>query len=970
MIPDQSTAPRAGITLRGFLLGLFFAGLFAHLTVYWENIAPTKLVTAAQIPVLPYILLIGVVLLVNPLLRWARGIRPLSAAELMVIFIMGMVSSGISTFGLASHLVPVVSSLYNGHWNNDQSRWDLYLEPYVKERFFISEPGIQAAAVEFRDADRAFRATRQRLYAAKGLEVAQTAIEHARARLLEAGAEAGAKRWSLERQVRMAERNLTQATTAWEQHDERLDLTAELAALPAQLAELEVEQTARQAELDALKAKAFAKVEVFRRGLPDELRAIPGFIYVADEGVTAYFARVRRLLSGLSALGHLKQANAELTRAVAAGEAPALGAYLDEAVGKLEPVAAIPALSQRRKELQREIEAQKERLEQVGVRLRQLNRQRRSAPGEELDDLDDEIAAEGRREKRLQTDLGELNEELGAIDPQLAVSDRVGEAVTSLTALKEQAATAGPGDAAQMQAELQRIMATFNAFDASFRRFLVGDVDWRIWLKPLLNWGLLIFLTYIVLMTFNVLIFRQWAYNEKLMYPLAELPVALAGGGGEGEGTPPLYLSGIFWLGFGISAFVLGWNVMVAKQLIPGLKPIPLSYSWTEYVQGSIFEGLAGQTRFHVFFTLIGLTFLVPARISHSLWFCHILYMVQLLLLVWLGYGINAWSFRPNWNTVLNFRTAEGGGALIVFGLVVLWKCRHYLFCFARPEAVHGLPADERTELRVSSFLFVFGSAALVIGLTLGLGVNIVFAASCYLLMLLITIGLVRAVAEGGLLSLKMYFSPFHVLRSVFGMDKSWTSPALFAPLTLYYVILFVDLKTFIAPAMANALKIRDDLKMRRWRFHTAVIGCIICAVVVALLTHIILGYEYGGDNMRKWFYTHFPKRAFTNIKDLAMTTPTDVRGCRYWLMFGALLMGGLLYGRRRVFWLPHPIGLVMFVNPLLHTYWGSILIGWFCKATISKYGNKGTYQSMRKFFIGLIAGELVLCLFGATLNR
>ena len=80
--------------------------------------------------------------------------------------------------------------------------------------------------------------------------------------------------------------------------------------------------------------------------------------------------------------------------------------------------------------------------------------------------------------------------------------------------------------------------------------------------------------------------------------------------------------------------------------------------------------------RSHIFFTLIGLTFLIPARISFSLWFFYLCYMVQLLILVGAGRGVNENSFPLEWYYTLNFQTAEGGGALMVFASVVLFKCR------------------------------------------------------------------------------------------------------------------------------------------------------------------------------------------------------------------------------------------------------------------------------------------------------
>lgn len=79
--------------------------------------------------------------------------------------------------------------------------------------------------------------------------------------------------------------------------------------------------------------------------------------------------------------------------------------------------------------------------------------------------------------------------------------------------------------------------------------------------------------------------------------------------------------------------------------------------------------------------------------------------------------------------------------------------------------------------------------------------------------------------------------------------------------------------------------------------------------------------------------------------------------------------MGALLYLRQLVFWLPHPLGLVMFVNPIMGAYWFSILLGWLCNTAVTKYGNKNTHQRATGFFIGLIVGELLVVMLSIILS-
>ena len=87
------------ITIRSLILGIIFSALFAILTVVLEN-RQEMLPTGNQVALFPYIMLVFLVIFINPFFRLVRIIKPLSLAELLIIFVMCMVSSGISTFGL------------------------------------------------------------------------------------------------------------------------------------------------------------------------------------------------------------------------------------------------------------------------------------------------------------------------------------------------------------------------------------------------------------------------------------------------------------------------------------------------------------------------------------------------------------------------------------------------------------------------------------------------------------------------------------------------------------------------------------------------------------------------------------------------------------------------------------------------------------------------------------------------------
>lgn len=957
------------ITLRSLLIGALFVVFFAFVTVYFEN-QKNLVLTATQIAPAPFVLLFVLVLFINPVCRLIKVIRPFTFAEIMLIFVMGSVSAGISTFGMASQLVPVVGNLFNQHWNNVQSEWRTTVAPFMDEAFFVSEPGIREAASAYRKTQ-------------VDLERAQTALDRARIVVntrekyesLKQAFDSLAddveqtERISARQAMSSAKSAYQEALTRWEElrteNPELPSVEEVLKTFPPRIAQINDQSTQKRQKLSELEQAAFDRVETFRRGLPDDIRTFPGIVKMPDETYRTYVRRIQRVRGGLNAYDSLEEALAKIRGDAAPDD---VLPELDQALNKLAPLTERSDLQTRQDTLDREREQVTEQIAAGEEKLRQLRSERRAAEASEFGRLERQIKKQRKDVEKLVEERDTIDRKLEHLLWEMAVTQRVEETHATLQDVRARLADANTLSGEQRNAlakDLQQSLNRFTSFDATLRAFFFGNVPWGVWLRPLMLWGGLILLTYAVLMSFNVLIFRQWAYNERLIYPLAELPEMLAGNApgdvNAAERVPSMYRSGLFWTGAIIAMLVLGWNMICYLGILPNVQPLDLNNSWTEFIKGTPLQGLIPQAKSPIFFTLIGLSFLIPANISFSLWFFHVLYWVQLLILVGLGMGVNANSFTTEWWYTFNFRTAEGAGALVVFAALVLYKCRRYLFCGFKPSSVSDLEAGEQRELRISSYLFVFGSIGVILMLWRGLGANLLYTIFAYVVILMITIALVRAVTEGGILGFQAWCSPFHFIRSITGMDRAWTSPALFAPLMVYYSILFLDLKTFIAPAMANSLKIREDAKLSRGKFHLAVWISILLAMVTAVVVHLLLTYSAGADGMHGWFYTHFPRGLFDRISDIVKAPPVDDSGGRWWILFGALVMAGLLYFRQSIFWLPHPLGLIMLVNPLMSAYWFSILLGWTAKSLVTKYGNKDTYAHARTFFVGLIAGELLM---------
>ena len=67
----------------------------------------------------------------------------------------------------------------------------------------------------------------------------------------------------------------------------------------------------------------------------------------------------------------------------------------------------------------------------------------------------------------------------------------------------------------------------------------------RTWLFPLLIWS-----AFLVMLGINFIVRRQWTENEKLSYPLIQLPLAMT------SQTEPFFRNRLMWMGFGVAAFI------------------------------------------------------------------------------------------------------------------------------------------------------------------------------------------------------------------------------------------------------------------------------------------------------------------------------------------------------------------------------------------------------------------------------
>jgi len=81
-------------------------------------------------------------------------------------------------------------------------------------------------------------------------------------------------------------------------------------------------------------------------------------------------------------------------------------------------------------------------------------------------------------------------------------------------------------------------------------------IPWGAWVRPLFFWLLFLAALYLVMISVMVILRKQWAEHERLVYPLVQIPLVMVEEG-DRRIFGPFFRSKMMWLGFSIP-FIVG----------------------------------------------------------------------------------------------------------------------------------------------------------------------------------------------------------------------------------------------------------------------------------------------------------------------------------------------------------------------------------------------------------------------------
>jgi len=442
-----------------------------------------------------------------------------------------------------------------------------------------------------------------------------------------------------------------------------------------------------------------------------------------------------------------------------------------------------------------------------------------------------------------------------------------------------------------------------------------GKAPWLDWLPMLAAWLPFIACLYIATIAAMGLLHKQWVENERLAYPLTQLPVALA----QGRLVPA------FWVGFAV-VFALGCLAGL-HHYFPAIPNIALDRAITVNAHQSL--------SFRVSPPMLGFFYLTGSDAVFSLWSFSLL--TQAVRAVMGKFGIGLTEMLGIFGSPGAEFKYLGLGAFLALVGYVLWMARDELGRSRREQR----GAWQLIGVCLAIMVLWLCATGLAIWITIPL---IIFA-------LVFFIGLTRIVAETGLAETVAPCIAPSAIAGLFGFGALGREGM--AGLGLSYVWCS-DIRTF---PMASAV---HTFKLLKCDPQPVFILSLAIAAVVSIWFTLTRAYRLGGINMDTWFFGAGARAPWEWASCWAVQKPApSIAG---WFLAGA---GGAVYLalallRYKGFPVPHPVGFAVGSTWIMSELWCTALLVWAIKYLILRYGGRTTYEKAKPIFLGLIAGQYV----------
>jgi hypothetical protein len=508
------------------------------------------------------------------------------------------------------------------------------------------------------------------------------------------------------------------------------------------------------------------------------------------------------------------------------------------------------------------------------------------------------------------------------------------------------------------------------------RLISLDEVPWSKWATCLTLWAPIFALTTVAVLLMVLIVYRQWANNERLRFPIAEVTTALIERDAD-RAISPLLRNKLLWLGLG-AVLVMHVNNGLYLWLDQQWIQIPRAFSFAAVRDRFTYIGQAPWSdrllNVAIFPVVIGFSYFLASEVSLSLGLTQVVFIPLSACLIYHGVDMKSDYVAGGMGGWQRF------GSYLALGLMLVYTGRRYYLGVFRA-ALTFRKGHEVENYTVWAARMLILSMAGLVAITASVGLPWPLAILFFALMSLMFVVMTRINVETGLFFIQPRWQPLGVMVGFFGGYS--LGPEAMVILGMLGVLLCIEPSQALTLYFANGLRIGSNLGLRPSRVVWPAGGTWFIAASLGLILAFWASYNYGLGTRRSigWAIKRIPTMALDTaskevtklrvageldksialkpLERLAAFRPKD----RFLLAAGVGMAIVLVFGtlRLRLSWWPlHPIMfLVWDTYPMAH-FSHSFLIGYVAKTVIMRLGGHRTYQKTKPLMIGLIAGDLL----------
>jgi hypothetical protein len=497
---------------------------------------------------------------------------------------------------------------------------------------------------------------------------------------------------------------------------------------------------------------------------------------------------------------------------------------------------------------------------------------------------------------------------------------------------------------------------------APLRSYHAGGNDWRfvvqhlsLWLKPIVGWTTVLVLLSITMLCINTLMRERWVRQERLSFPIVQVPLALT------QPDMPIWKSKLLWTAFAIMLSIdLVNGVNFLYPAVPRLnvrfiselnKWLPQEPPWTAI--GWIPVGL------FPYMSAIGL--FMPTDMLFSLIFFFFVRKATQLTMAAMGYEQGLFGGAGLTPSPPYFSEQTWGAFLGMF-VASMWAARNYLKDLWRHIRQNTAFREDDTPPRTAAL----GLAACLLGLVVigwGLGLPALPVLGYILIFLIFSTALTRLRAQLGPPSHEMAFmGPQQVLVGVAG-SRSLTEADTVRLYHLFFVMNRIH-RTHNMPYHLEGYKMADAVGLTPRKVFWTVIVALVLGVLFSHFAYIYHGYLYGhGNRLGKWGFGATIRHYVENP-----TGPNPSAIAAIGFGFSLVMLLDAIRARLPGFLL-HPAGYALSLNFGVDYYWFGLVVALLVKVVVQKYSGLRGHERLRAVAIGIILAEFTAEMFWSAIT-